>query len=97
MKRFVLVQIGFEPPTPEMMADWETWFKSIEEITIENVGLGPAVEVSAEGTKELPFDRSAVTGYTVIEAESLEQAVEVAQTCPFITAVGVYQVRSHQG
>ena len=93
MKRFVLVQIGFEPPTPEMMADWEAWFKSIAEITVENVGLGPAIEVSAEGTRELPFDRTAVTGYTVIEVESREKAVEIAQACPFITGVGVYEVR----
>ena len=95
MKRFVLVQIGFEQPTPDMMADWEAWFQSIAEYTVENVGLGPAIEVTAEGTRELAFDRSAVTGYSVIEVESQEKALEIAQACPFITGVGVYEVRSH--
>lgn len=93
MKRFVLIQIGFEQPTPEMMGEWEKWFQSIAEITVENVGLGPAIEVTREGTRELPFDRSAVTGYTVIEAESREKAVEIAQSCPFITGIGVYEIR----
>ena len=96
MKKFVLVHIGFEQPTPEIMTAWEEWFKSIAEITMENVGLGPAVEVSAEGTKDLPFDNSAVTGYTVIQTESKDKAVEIAQSCPFITGIGVYEVRSHQ-
>ena len=93
MSKFVLVQIGFEQPTPEMMSAWEDWFDSIKEVTLENVGLGPALEVSAKGVRELPFDRSAVTGYSVIEVESQEEAVEIAQRCPFITAVGVYEVR----
>jgi len=96
MKKFVLVQIGFEQPIPEMMGEWEAWFQSITEFTIENVGLGPALEVTADGIRELPYDRSAVTGYTVIEVESREKAVEIAQACPFITGVGVYEVRGHQ-
>lgn len=96
MKKFVLVQIGFEQPTSEMMGEWEKWFQSFAEFTIENVGLGPALEVTRDGVQELPFDRRAVTGYTVIEVESREKALEIAQACPFITGVGVYEVRSHQ-
>ena len=93
MKKFVLVHIGFETPTPEVMAAWDDWFKSIAEITIENVGLGPALEVTPEEVRELPFDRTAVTGYSVIQAESKEKAVEIAQSCPMITGIGVYEVR----
>ena len=95
MKKFVLVHIGFEQPTPELMGEWESWLQSIADITVENVGLGPAVEVTRDGTRELPFDQSAVTGYTVIETESREKAVEIAQSCPFISGIGVYQVREH--
>jgi len=96
MSKFVLVHIGFETPTPEIMNAWEEWFNSISEITIENVGLGPAVEVTAEGAKDLPFDHTAVTGYSVIQVESRDEAVKIAQACPFISGVGVYEVRSHQ-
>ena len=93
MKRFILVHIGFEPPTPEVMEAWENWFDSIEEVTVQNVGLGPAREVSADGVKDLPFDRTAVTGFSIIEVEDLEEATRIAQSCPFITAVRVYEVR----
>lgn len=96
MKKYVLVHIGFEQPTPELMTAWEEWFKSIAEITLENVGLGPAVEVTSEGTRELPFDLAAVTGYTVIQAENRDEAVKIAQSCPFMSGIGVYEVRSHQ-
>jgi hypothetical protein len=93
MKKFVLVHIGFEQPTPEIMAAWGEWFESIKDITIENVGLGPAKEISSEGVKDLPFDRTAVTGYTVIKAEDSDEAVKIAQACPFITGIGLYEVR----
>ncbi len=93
MKRFILVHIGFEQPTPEIMAAWEAWFESIEDVTVENIGLGPAREVSADGVRDLPFDRTAVTGYSIIEVEDLDRATEIAQACPFITAVGVYEIR----
>ena len=93
MKKFVLVHIGFEPPTEEIMAAWEEWFDSIAEITVENVGLGPAKEISSAGVKDLPFDLTAVTGYSVIQAEDMDKAVEIAQSCPFVTGIGVYEVR----
>jgi hypothetical protein len=93
MKKFVLVHIGFEQPTQEVMIAWEEWFQSIADITIENVGLGPAKEITSEGVKDLPFDRSAVTGYSVIKANDMDEAVRIAQACPFITGIGVYEVR----
>lgn len=93
VKRFILTHIGFEMPTPEMMADWEKWFDSIEDVTVQNIGLGPAREVSADGVKDLPFDLTAITGFSIIEVEDIDKATEIAKSCPFITAVGVYEVR----
>lgn len=96
MKRFVLVHIGYEQPTAAVMRAWEDWFESIDEVIVENIGLGPAVEVTTKGARELPFDRAAVTGYSIIEVESREEAIEIAQCCPFVSGVGVYEVRSQQ-
>jgi hypothetical protein len=95
MNKFVLVHIGFEQPTPEIMAAWGEWFESIKDITVENVGLGPAKEISSEGVKDLPFDRTAVTGYTVIKVKDSDEAVKIAQACPFITGIELYEVREH--
>ena len=93
MKRFILAHIGFEMPTPEIMSAWEEWFDSIEDVTVQNIGLGPAKEVTADGVKDLPFDKTAVTGFSIIEVEDIDEATRIAQTCPFITGVGVYEVR----
>ena len=95
MKKFVLAHIGFEQPTDEIMADWMKWFEDIAEVTVENVGLGMGKEVSAEGVTDIAFDAQVTTGYTIIQVESLEEAVKIAQACPSITSVRVQEVREH--
>jgi hypothetical protein len=94
MTKFVLLHYGFETPTQEIMDAWNNWFASIEDKTIENVGLHPGTEVTHAGTAELAFDREALTGYTVIEVESMDEAIRIAKDCPFITSVRVHEVRS---
>ena len=95
MKKFVLAHIGFEQPTDEIMAAWMKWFEEIAEVTVENVGLGMGKEVSADGVTDLAYNDQVTTGYTIIEVESLDQAVKIAQDCPSITSVRVQEVRSH--
>ena len=87
MNRFVLLHYGFETPTQKIMDGWNRWFTSIADQTVENVGLNPGVEVTESGIAELAFDREALTGYTVIEVDSMEDAVRIARDCPFITSV----------
>jgi hypothetical protein len=93
MKKFVLMHFGFESPTPEVMAAWNSWFESIADQTIENVGLGSGRELSKSGTRDLQWDKDAITGYSVIQAESLEAAEEMARSNPFISSIRVYEVR----
>jgi hypothetical protein len=94
MKKFILMHVGFEPPTPEIMGEWEAWFKSIANRTVENVGLGRGREITKSGAHDLTWDLESITGFSVIEAESLEEAEELARTNPFITSIRVYEVRS---
>lgn len=93
MKKFVLLHYGFETPTPEIMGAWEDWFDSIADKTIENVGFSGGREVSKSVSKDLPWDMESITGYTLIEAESLDAAEELAQSNPFIASIRVYEVR----
>ncbi len=95
MSKFVLAHIGFEQPTEEIMADWMKWFEDIKDVTVENVGLGVGKEVSSVGIKDINFDSQVTTGYTIIEVESLDEAVKIAQACPSITSIKVQEVRSH--
>ena len=95
MSKFVLAHIGFEQPTEEIMADWMKWFEDIKDVTVENVGLGVGKEVSSGGIKDINFDSQVTTGYTIIDVESLDEAVKIAQACPSITSIKVQEVRSH--
>jgi hypothetical protein len=93
MKKFVLLHFGFEPPTPEIMDAWNTWFESIADVSVENVGFGAAREISKSGTKDLPWNLDSITGYSVIKAESLDAAEKLAQTNPFVSSIRIYEVR----
>jgi hypothetical protein len=42
--------------------------------------------------KELGFGLEAFTGYSIINAESKEEALELAKTNPMITSVIVYEL-----
>ncbi len=95
MKKFVLIMIGFTPPTPEIMQSWMQWFKSLEDKIEEQVGLGNGKEVTKNDITELRMDLDAITGYLVIKAENTDEAEKIAQSCPMITSVKIYEVRSH--
>ena len=94
MKKFMLLHYGFEPPTPEIMAAWGSWFESIADVQVDQGGFSGGREISKDGTKDLPWDRESITGYNIIEAESLDAAVEIAQGNPFIDRIRIYELRS---
>ena len=93
MKRYMLLHYGFEKPTPEIMEAWKTWFASIADRTLENGGFhGAAKEISHEGSKDLEMDADCITGYSIINAESIDEAEQIAQRNPFITSIRVYEI-----
>ncbi len=96
MKRYMLLHYGFEPPTPEIMEGWKAWFGANAERTEENGGFhGGAREISHEGISDLPMGPDSITGFTVIKADSLEEAEAVARENPFIKSIRVYEIVSH--
>ena len=95
MKKFVLLHCGFEQPTPEIMQAWGKWFESIADVTVENLGFGGAREISKSGTKELPWAADSITGCTILQADSLDEAEKIANECPFVASIRVYEVREH--
>jgi hypothetical protein len=95
MNKFVLITVGFTQPTPEIMESWMQWFKTIDDKIVDQVGLGNGREVTKKGITELPMDKDAITGYLVINAEDIDEAVKIAESCPMITSTLVYEVRLH--
>ena len=95
MKKFVIFHYGFEIPTQEIMDAWGKWFASIgDKIVDPGSPLGPGREISRSGTKDLPLGMESLTGYTVINADSNDEAEEIAKSCPMITSVRVYEAMS---
>ena len=96
MKRFMLLHYGFEKPTPEIMEAWKQWFGSVADKTIDQGGFhGGAREISHDGSKDLPMGMDSITGYSIINAESLEEAEQIAQGNPFIASIRVYEISDH--
>jgi hypothetical protein len=95
MKRFMLLHIGFEKPTPEIMAAWGAWFDTVAEHTVENAGLRGGREISRDGVRDLPWDANSLTGYTIVRAESIQDAERLAQGNPFITGIRIYEIAAH--
>ena len=93
MKKFLFLHIGFEEPTPEIMKAWMAWFESIADKQIDQGGFSNGREISKSGTRDLPWDMASITGYNIIEAESLEAAEKLAQSNPFIASIRIYEMR----
>ena len=96
MKKFMLLHIGFEPPTPEIMEAWKAWFADVGDAAIEHGGFMSGNEITAGGEDELPWGPDSMTGYSIIAAETMEAALAIARANPFIKAIRVYEVREHQ-
>ena len=74
MKKFMLLHYGFEQPTPEIMERWQKWFAAVADRTVEHGGLRNGREVAHAGTADLPMGPASLTGYSIIHAESLDEA-----------------------
>lgn len=95
MKKFVLLTYGFETPTSEIMEAWGDWFESIADKIVDSGGpSGGGREITRAGTTDLALDLDAFTGYVIINAADLDEATAIAETCPIITAIRVYETRS---
>lgn len=94
MKRFMLLHVGFEQPTSELMTRWKAWFEAVAPHTLENVGLRAAREISRDGVKDLAWGAQSLTGYTIIQAESMDDAEALARANPFVTSIRIYELAS---
>jgi hypothetical protein len=95
MKRFMLLHYGFEKPTPEVMAAWNAWFASVKARTVEHGGFRGGRELTKDGAKDLPFGADSITGYSILNAESLDEAEKLAQGNPFIASISIYEIIAH--
>jgi hypothetical protein len=92
VKRFMLMHVGFQKPTPEIMAAWGKWFEKVAPQTIENIGLRNGREVGQNGSTDLSMGLDSITGYTIISADSIEDAQRLAASNPFVSSIRIYEM-----
>ena len=97
MKQFVLVYLGGnQPSNPEEaskhFSKYMEWLSSLgDSVVIPTIPLKDTTTVSSDGTiKE--GGSSAMSGFSIIKAESMEAALSIAQACPFLEIGGSLEV-----
>jgi len=93
VNNYLILHYGFEKPTPEEMGAWNKWFESIADRQVDRAHLPGGREILHSGTKDLPLAKDSITGYTVIQAENLDEAEKIAQGCPIVASTRVYEIR----
>lgn len=92
MKQFIILHIGFEQPTPEQMGDWMKWFETIADRQTTRGGFRGGYEITPDGIQDLPFGKDSITGYTMINAKDMEEALDLAGKCPIVKSTQVYEI-----
>lgn len=88
---------GGMPETEEeqqrVMEAWTAWYAQIGG-AVKDPGnpVGRAMTVSPDGSVADGGGIAAVSGYTIVEADSLEAAVDMAKTNPILASGGSVQV-----
>jgi len=86
------------PPTPEqmeaVMGQWNAWAGKVGDRMVDfGTPLAGGVQVTPEGTS--PSTRE-VVGYTLIEADSMDDALALAQDHPHLNMPGGCTIEVHE-
>jgi len=97
MKQFVLVYLGGnQPSSPEEASKhfekYMQWLSSLgDAVVIPTIPLKDTTTVSSDGTIR-EGGSSAMSGFSIIKADSMEAALSIAQDCPFLEIGGSLEV-----
>jgi hypothetical protein len=88
---------GSRPETKEaqgkVMAAWGQWFGSMGKAVIDGGNpVGKSSTVRSNGTVAKDGGANPTSGYSLIEAQSLEEALAKAKGCPILAAGGSVEV-----
>lgn len=88
MRKYLLLYFGTEAPDlvrdgRDVRAAWMRWFAAVGDRVVDSGNpLGPCLEVTAGGARPLDWAQGASMGYTIVNAESLEDARRLLEGCP---------------
>lgn len=96
MAKFLLVYTGGDQPTSEdegkaVMDAWMGWFRALGDVVVDGGNpLGASGGISPDGS--VGPAKSGVNGYSLISADSLDAALELAKGCPHLASNGSVEV-----
>ncbi len=97
MSQFVITYIGGNKPASEEegkqhMAKYMAWLSGLGESAVSPANpLGNTHTVNPDGSV-VEGSQSSMSGYTIIEADSIEDAISIAKDCPFLEVGGSLEV-----
>ena len=97
MAQFMMTYLGGNhPATPEEgqqhFAKYQAWLADLGEAAVSPMNpLKDTCVVNPDGSVS-DGGQTGMSGYTIVEAESLEAALEMAKSCPFLTIDGSLEV-----
>lgn len=97
MNQYIITYLGGDQPSSpeeakENFAKYQAWLGSLGEAAIKPmVPFKDAHMVSPDGSVSAGSS-IAMTGHTIVQAESIEQAIEYAKACPFLEVNGSLEV-----
>lgn len=97
MAQFLITYIGnYHPSTPaegkEHFGKYMAWLKGLGSKAISPANpLKDTQTIQPDGTV-VGGSTSTMSGYTIIEADSIDEAIEIAQSCPFLEVGGSLEV-----
>jgi hypothetical protein len=95
MKKYVYLMYGFEEPTQEVIKAWMDWFAAVGGSMVDSGNpFGMGREVTKTGSRDLPREPTSITGYCIMNAESIDDAQKLLEDCPIIHSVRIYEAAS---
>jgi hypothetical protein len=98
MKKFVYIYNGpqsNEPPSKKVFEAWNAWFGKLGDKLVDGGNpLSPAAKRVTEENGVSDLTSGQALGYSIVNAESIDEATEMAKGCPVLGAhcsVDVYE------
>jgi hypothetical protein len=97
MTNYVLLYKGGGVPATEeeqqqVMAAWGAWYERLGQAVVDGGNpFGPSKSVGPDGTAA-DTAPSGMTGYSIVQADTLDAATELARSCPIIDGGGTVEV-----
>jgi len=101
MKKFVFVLYGKPMSKDERkenmkktMDEWMAWFSTFQDKMVDggNPFRNEAKSVTDKGAETISADKWPATGYTIINAKDMDEAVDIAKGCPALKREGTVRV-----